>query len=237
MQINDDGDAAYQQHSNAPLRPTPHTQYVSLPPAHTHTHALVLALLLIVYLSISLYRTRSYRIVNDCSNKERWGMKEWSFWIVGIITFLYVVAELGVALYVGSLTLLSDGFHNLSDVLALYIAFWASQVRGGVRTAVGYSRVRARDRWLTAPCHRATGRQARQLRANVVRLGAHRDPRSHGQLHLLAIALPLRAARGHPEAHLARADGGRHLLYCHRRCWPRHQHARHHHLRLYAAHT
>jgi Co/Zn/Cd efflux system component len=64
-----------------------------------------------------------------CSSHEKsWGIKEWSFAIIGIVTFLYVIFELVVALKLGSLTLLSDGFHNLSDVLALYIAFWASKV-------------------------------------------------------------------------------------------------------------
>ncbi len=41
---------------------------------------------------------------------------------------LFVVAELAVALWTHSLVLMSDGFHNLSDVVSLYIAFWAQRV-------------------------------------------------------------------------------------------------------------
>lgn len=58
---------------------------------------------------------------------EGWDMKVVAFWAIGILTIVYVIAELGVALYLGSLTLLSDGFHNLSDVISLYIAYWATQ--------------------------------------------------------------------------------------------------------------
>lgn len=48
-----------------------------------------------------------------------------SFVLIGGITFIYVFAELGAAIYLNSLVLLSDGFHNLSDVVSLTIAFWA----------------------------------------------------------------------------------------------------------------
>jgi len=37
------------------------------------------------------------------------------------------LGELTVAIYLESLVLLSDGFHNLSDVVSLYIAYWAQQ--------------------------------------------------------------------------------------------------------------
>eukprot|EP01104_Vermistella_antarctica_P006008 TRINITY_DN16744_c0_g1_i1.p1 TRINITY_DN16744_c0_g1~~TRINITY_DN16744_c0_g1_i1.p1 ORF type:complete len:514 (+),score=112.97 TRINITY_DN16744_c0_g1_i1:94-1542(+) len=50
-----------------------------------------------------------------------------SFWIVGVITLVYCFIELGFAMYLNSLTLLSDGFHNLSDVISLYIAYWAAK--------------------------------------------------------------------------------------------------------------
>merc|ERR1712137_399719 len=53
--------------------------------------------------------------------------KELAFWVIGVITLLYCIAELAIALFEGSLTLLSDGFHNLSDVISLGIAFWASK--------------------------------------------------------------------------------------------------------------
>ncbi|KAN0009675.1 hypothetical protein ACTFIU_006972 [Dictyostelium citrinum] len=53
--------------------------------------------------------------------------KSIAFITIGTLTMLYVIVELGAALYVGSLTLLSDGFHNLSDVVSLVIAWWAQK--------------------------------------------------------------------------------------------------------------
>jgi len=52
-----------------------------------------------------------------------------AFVSVGIITMLYVVVELAAGIWVDSLVLLSDGFHNLSDVISLYIAYWAQQAQ------------------------------------------------------------------------------------------------------------
>jgi Co/Zn/Cd efflux system component len=49
--------------------------------------------------------------------------------VIGMLTGLFVVAEIAIALWIDSLVLLSDGFHNLSDVLSLYIAYWAQKVR------------------------------------------------------------------------------------------------------------
>ena len=72
-----------------------------------------------------------------------------SFFIIGVLTLLYCFLEIVVALRfkqnllffkrdsvlicflklrLNSLTLLSDGFHNFSDVLALCIAYYAAQV-------------------------------------------------------------------------------------------------------------
>jgi len=48
-----------------------------------------------------------------------------SFVFIGVLTLLYVITELGVAVRFQYLVLLSDGFHNLSDVISLFIAFWA----------------------------------------------------------------------------------------------------------------
>eukprot|EP01133_Synstelium_polycarpum_P004026 gene4026-4663_t len=45
--------------------------------------------------------------------------------IIGAATVIYVICELAAALYLNSLTLLSDGFHNLTDAASLYIAWWA----------------------------------------------------------------------------------------------------------------
>jgi len=52
-------------------------------------------------------------------------MKLVSFVFIGVLTLLYVITELAVAVRFQYLVLLSDGFHNLSDVISLYIAFWA----------------------------------------------------------------------------------------------------------------
>eukprot|EP01114_Cavostelium_apophysatum_P001631 TRINITY_DN1142_c0_g1_i1.p1 TRINITY_DN1142_c0_g1~~TRINITY_DN1142_c0_g1_i1.p1 ORF type:complete len:462 (-),score=135.31 TRINITY_DN1142_c0_g1_i1:101-1486(-) len=59
------------------------------------------------------------------AKKEALDAKLVSFFVIAVLTLLYVVAELGTAVYLGSLVLLSDGFHNLSDVVSLYIAYWA----------------------------------------------------------------------------------------------------------------
>jgi len=48
---------------------------------------------------------------------------------IGVITLIYVVIELAAGTGLGSLVLLSDGFHNLSDVISLYIAYWAQQAQ------------------------------------------------------------------------------------------------------------
>jgi len=50
-----------------------------------------------------------------------------AFVVVGVMTLVYVIGELAAAIYLNSLVLLSDGFHNLSDCISLYIAFWARQ--------------------------------------------------------------------------------------------------------------
>jgi Co/Zn/Cd efflux system component len=55
-------------------------------------------------------------------------IKAASFWIIGVLTLAYCLVELYYAVTLESLTLLSDGFHNLSDVASLYIAYWALKV-------------------------------------------------------------------------------------------------------------
>lgn len=45
--------------------------------------------------------------------------------IMGILTTLYSLAEVGISLQFSSLVMFADGLHNLSDGLALAIAFWA----------------------------------------------------------------------------------------------------------------
>eukprot|EP01087_Luapelamoeba_hula_P007069 TRINITY_DN1718_c0_g1_i1.p1 TRINITY_DN1718_c0_g1~~TRINITY_DN1718_c0_g1_i1.p1 ORF type:complete len:495 (+),score=98.66 TRINITY_DN1718_c0_g1_i1:156-1640(+) len=71
-------------------------------------------------------------------------MKLASFVIIGGITLVYCIGELGVAIWLNSLTLLSDGFHNLSDVISLYIAFWAVRAsKRDVTDAMSYGWARA----------------------------------------------------------------------------------------------
>jgi len=57
-----------------------------------------------------------------------WDTKQVAFVSIGILTFLYCIFELTGALYAHSLVLMSDGFHNLSDVISLGIAYWAQKV-------------------------------------------------------------------------------------------------------------
>lgn len=52
-----------------------------------------------------------------------------ALWVVGILTAIYVIAELALAVWTKSLVLLSDGFHNLSDVVSIIIAYWSIVVR------------------------------------------------------------------------------------------------------------
>lgn len=64
---------------------------------------------------------------HDHHEHEGTDMKVVAFIGIAIITLFYVLGELGIAVYINSLVLLSDGFHNLSDVVSLYIAFWANR--------------------------------------------------------------------------------------------------------------
>lgn len=57
--------------------------------------------------------------------KQKPNSKILSLIIVGVLTSIYVVAELAIAIKNDSLVLLSDGFHNLSDVISIGIAYWA----------------------------------------------------------------------------------------------------------------
>jgi len=58
-------------------------------------------------------------------NTSSFDIKLVSFFTIGFLTTIYVIAELAAAIYLQSLVLLSDGFHNLSDVISLGIAYWA----------------------------------------------------------------------------------------------------------------
>eukprot|EP01111_Echinosteliopsis_oligospora_P006122 TRINITY_DN20154_c0_g1_i1.p1 TRINITY_DN20154_c0_g1~~TRINITY_DN20154_c0_g1_i1.p1 ORF type:complete len:458 (+),score=98.46 TRINITY_DN20154_c0_g1_i1:134-1507(+) len=67
---------------------------------------------------------RSNLSQSDTDNSDR-KAKGIAFIVIGGMTMLYCVLELGAALRLNSLVLLSDGFHNLSDVVSLYIAYLA----------------------------------------------------------------------------------------------------------------
>ncbi len=47
---------------------------------------------------------------------------------IAILTTVYAIVEVSIALYINSLALFSDGIHNFSDVLTLGVAFWADWV-------------------------------------------------------------------------------------------------------------
>jgi len=61
--------------------------------------------------------------ITNSMKEDFW--KYFSLITIGILTLVYSVVEIIFGLKINSLTLLSDGFHNLSDVIALIIAFFA----------------------------------------------------------------------------------------------------------------
>eukprot|EP00808_Paulinella_micropora_P003048 g39746.t1 len=70
--------------------------------------------------------------------------KLYRYKFVGILTGLYCLLEIIVAVHTDSLALLSDGFHNLGDVLAVWIAFWVEShkySRADMEYTYGYKRV------------------------------------------------------------------------------------------------
>jgi len=67
---------------------------------------------------------------NEHKSRKLFTIKTISFVVVGIITLVYTVAEIVIALQYKSLTVLSDGFHNLSDVVGLVIALTANIMTG-----------------------------------------------------------------------------------------------------------
>eukprot|EP01118_Nematostelium_gracile_P007411 TRINITY_DN2413_c0_g1_i2.p1 TRINITY_DN2413_c0_g1~~TRINITY_DN2413_c0_g1_i2.p1 ORF type:complete len:438 (-),score=112.13 TRINITY_DN2413_c0_g1_i2:150-1463(-) len=72
---------------------------------------------------------KEHKKVKKHVEKEGWDMKLVAFVGVAIVTAIYVLAELAAGLHLDSLVLLSDGFHNLSDVVSLYIAYWAQKAK------------------------------------------------------------------------------------------------------------
>lgn len=46
-----------------------------------------------------------------------------------VLNLLYTFAELGIYYTYDSLAMLADGFHNLSDVMAIVIAWYCEKVR------------------------------------------------------------------------------------------------------------
>ncbi|KAL6076617.1 Zinc transporter 1 [Balamuthia mandrillaris] len=72
-------------------------------------------------------RKMSHSLRMGHHHRRRMDLKLLSFVVIGLLTLIYTLGELGAAIYLHSLALLSDGFHNLSDVVSLYIAFWATR--------------------------------------------------------------------------------------------------------------
>lgn len=50
-----------------------------------------------------------------------------SILLMGVLMLLYSLAEVAVSLIVHSLTMFSDGLHNLSDAISLAVAYWAER--------------------------------------------------------------------------------------------------------------
>ena len=51
---------------------------------------------------------------------------------MGVLMLVYSVAEIGASLWLHSLTMFSDGLHNLSDAVSLAIAYWAETAKSTV---------------------------------------------------------------------------------------------------------
>lgn len=47
---------------------------------------------------------------------------------IALLTTVYSITEIVIALNINSLALFGDGIHNASDVLTLGVAFWADRV-------------------------------------------------------------------------------------------------------------
>jgi hypothetical protein len=76
----------------------------------------------------SLLEKNYHSIDSEPSYKNPNFSKYLSLFIIGVLTLIYSVAEIVIALKMESLALLTDGFHNLSDVIAIAIAYWAIRV-------------------------------------------------------------------------------------------------------------
>jgi hypothetical protein len=62
--------------------------------------------------------------------------------LMGILMMAYSLAEVGISLYVHSLTMFSDGLHNFSDALALAIAYWAEQAKSQAWSSARWKAIR-----------------------------------------------------------------------------------------------
>ena len=72
-----------------------------------------------------------------------------SIFLIGLLSTSYAVAEITLSLVLHSLVMFSDGLHNLSDGLALAVAFWAEKKKleagaEGLTCVVACARVRPR---------------------------------------------------------------------------------------------
>eukprot|EP00730_Choanoeca_flexa_P015569 TRINITY_DN7179_c0_g1_i3.p1 TRINITY_DN7179_c0_g1~~TRINITY_DN7179_c0_g1_i3.p1 ORF type:complete len:416 (+),score=64.89 TRINITY_DN7179_c0_g1_i3:219-1466(+) len=54
--------------------------------------------------------------------------------LMGALMLIYSIAEIGAALWLHSLSMFSDGLHNLSDAASLAIAYWAEQAKSRDRS-------------------------------------------------------------------------------------------------------
>ena len=82
-------------------------------------------------LSLAVTRNLSHREearLEQTAAKDKYdGCKNFAFLFIGVLTLVYTLVELGMGVWFHILVMLSDGFHNLSDVVALGIGLWASK--------------------------------------------------------------------------------------------------------------
>lgn len=68
-----------------------------------------------------------FRQEQEAAKRRQARCKSVAFVAVGLVTLGYSLCEIGVGVWLGTLVLLSDGFHNLSDVIALGVGLWANK--------------------------------------------------------------------------------------------------------------
>eukprot|EP01091_Cochliopodium_minus_P021531 TRINITY_DN98_c0_g1_i15.p1 TRINITY_DN98_c0_g1~~TRINITY_DN98_c0_g1_i15.p1 ORF type:complete len:334 (+),score=61.30 TRINITY_DN98_c0_g1_i15:843-1844(+) len=95
----------------------------------------------------------TYKSVLSPRKRKSCDGKTFAFFFIGTITMFYCIGELGIGLYLHSLSLMSDGFHNLSDVVSIIIGYIANKMKDRSHDQVmsyGYARTELIGAFLNA---------------------------------------------------------------------------------------